>query len=234
MLKKTLLFVLLAVMLAGASLGLACAAGDGLALPDPTAFFAMEEGQARWEDGVLVFHLEGDASDVLCEYAELMLEEPYGYALKADPHTLRLGDSTSMSYSLRNPEQEDESIICGWAYFERVNMTRVAINCAADSEEDVVLQDCGSTASRSVKALDFDKGEALRDQATANSGSTSSSDSSASDWCISCGGSGQCNACGGSGRVYKTLPGTTKRVEQNCTSCYLPGKCRSCGGDGKK
>lgn len=52
--------------------------------------------------------------------------------------------------------------------------------------------------------------------------------------CISCGGSGRCSTCGGSGKVYKTLPGTTQRVEVECTSCYRSGQCRDCGGSGRK
>lgn len=232
---KKLLSALTACLLAVASFGLACAAGDGLTMPDPTAFFEMEEEQAQWEDGMLVFHLEGDATDVLCEYAELMLEEPYGYEMKVDPITLQLGDSTSVNYTFCHPARADENVICAWAYFEPVDMTRVAIRCATEDGEDVLWQDCGSTASRSVKALDFDEGEALRDQATGSgNGSASSSGSSSSNQCISCSGSGRCSACGGSGRVYKILAGTTERVEQNCTSCNGTGRCWNCGGDGRK
>ena len=165
---------------------------------------------------------------------KLLPEEPYGYEMKGEPNTLRLGDSTSVDYAFRNPVQENKNILFAWAYFEQVDITRVVLSCAT---ENIVWQDCDSTASRSVKALDFDEGEALRDQATGNgSGNTgaSSSGSSFSNQCISCSGTGRCSACGGSGRVYKILAGTTERVEQNCTSCNGTGRCWNCGGDGKK
>lgn len=234
MMKKWMASALIACLLVSASLGLAYAAEEGLAMPALTAFFGMEEEQMRWENGILIFHLEGDATDVLCEYAELLPEEPYGYEMKGEPNTLRLGDSTSVDYAFRNPVQENKSILFAWAYFEQVDITRVVLSCAT---ENIVWQDCDSTASRSVKALDFDEGEALRDQATGNgSGNTgaSSSGSSFSNQCISCSGTGRCSACGGDGRVYKILAGTTERVEQNCTSCNGTGRCWNCGGDGKK
>lgn len=60
--------------------------------------------------------------------------------------------------------------------------------------------------------------------------------SSSGTWCSACGGSGDCTTCGGSGKVYKTLPGTTERVEQDCTACRPAGSgnCAFCGGSGKE
>ena len=200
MMKRWMLSALIACLLVSASLGLACAAEEGLAMPDLTAFFGMEEEQMRWENSILIFHLKGDATDVLCEYAELLPEEPYGYEMKGEPNTLRLGDSTSVDYAFRNPVQENKNILFAWAYFEQVDITRVVLSCAT---ENIVWQDCDSTASRSVKALDFDEGEALRDQATGNgSGNTgaSSSGSLFENQCISCSGSGRCWNCGGDGK----------------------------------
>lgn len=60
--------------------------------------------------------------------------------------------------------------------------------------------------------------------------------SSSGSWCSACGGSGDCSNCGGSDRVYKTLAGTTERVEQDCTSCRPAGSghCPFCGGSGQE
>lgn len=60
--------------------------------------------------------------------------------------------------------------------------------------------------------------------------------SSSGTWCSACGGSGDCTTCGGSGKVYKTLPGTTERVEQDCTACRPAGSgnCAFCGGSGQE
>lgn len=47
MMKKWMASALIACLLVSASLGLACAAEQELAMPDLTAFFGMEEEQMR-------------------------------------------------------------------------------------------------------------------------------------------------------------------------------------------
>ena len=210
---------------------------SGLKMPDPYSYFGMESSQAQLENDILVFHLDGDASDALSTYAELFEEEPFGMDMVKDPYVADLSDSVFVDYRFQDPGLPDCNIYVSWAYFKEVDMTRAAISCSGADIQSVQWYDLGHTSPYRVTTLDFDQGEALRDEATgagSSSSGGSSSGGSSSSWCIACGGTGKCQTCGGTGKVYKVMPGTTERVELECTSCYRDGKCRSCGGDGRK
>lgn len=210
---------------------------SGLHMPDPYSYFGMESNEARLESGMLIFHLDGDASDSLSAYAELLQEEPFGLYMTGEPSVTDFSDSVAVDYRFQDLDLPDCNIYVVWAYFKEVDMTRAVISCSGLDLQSAQWHDLGHTSPYRVSPLDFDAGEALRDEATgagSSSSSGSSSGSSSSSWCIACGGTGKCQTCGGTGKVYKIMPGTTQRVEQECTSCYRDGKCRACGGDGRK
>lgn len=111
------------------------------------------------------------------------------------------------------------------------DMKRLNLRVMYADGETAVLYACAqfATAPRELgvlMAVSFADAETTSAQASASAGGKQK--------CSACSGSGDCTRCGGTGRLYKTLPGTTERVEQDCTSCRPAGSghCSFCGGTG--
>lgn len=113
------------------------------------------------------------------------------------------------------------------------DLKRVNVRVMYAESDIYVFHVCAqfSSSPREVELL-----IAVSPEAAAAESSSQSQGSSAGSWCSACGGSGDCTTCGGTGKVYKTLPGTTERVEQDCTACRPAGSgnCPFCGGTGKE
>ena len=111
------------------------------------------------------------------------------------------------------------------------DMKRLNLRVMYADGETAVLYACAqfATAPRELEmlmAVSFADAETTSAQASAGVGGKQK--------CSACSGSGDCTRCGGTGRLYKTLPGTTERVEQDCTSCRPAGSghCSFCSGTG--
>ena len=219
MMKKFVaLCVLLAMLCACATTALAAQA---YCIPDPRIYFGVEANESgvktneQWM--TIKFETEAECNRAFREYAELLMEDRFGFYVITDDEDRVLLSCYDNIRKMADSKSKSDYVV------KVVNFSEFGAAIQINVSLDVALEDTGDRPETAYNTV-----------APKNSGSSGSSGSPSDQDCSWCGGSGNCRNCGGSGRVYNWLSGTREYVNQNCRDCSGTGRCFWCRGSGKQ